>query len=148
MATILAAICLSQTGCATILNLKSDKAIYGGTKHRVEWIKHDLVAPYHTPREGLWLSIYCAAVDLPLSIFADLFTLPITISAGVEGKWQLNEKDSDNKSDDATDPTQQEVFQAPYFIEQPVEMGVEIFPPSPEGYESIPPPQPSPDVNE
>ncbi len=138
---LLAAICFIQTGCATILNLKTDQAILGGTKHRLKWVKYDLIPPYHTPNEGLWLSIYCAAVDLPLSVFADVFTLPITVAAGVERKWQLNETNFDFANDAGYSPDQ-EIFQAPYFIEQPVETEIQVFPPSPDVYEFIPPPQP------
>jgi uncharacterized protein YceK len=81
---ILLGAALSGSGCGTVANLAENQHIYGGTGIDVTSARHafqELAHPddpheYNTTHDESMLLVSCS--DLPLSVMADTFTLPVT----------------------------------------------------------------------
>lgn len=85
------------SGCATIATLNSDDPetpqVYGGTRTHLDFIIFAIAAHFRSGSGGDALALYFVplfAVDIPLSVVADTFLLPVTIerqrTAGARGQ--------------------------------------------------------------
>jgi uncharacterized protein YceK len=87
LAGALSLICLS--GCGTVYNLSSEKAVYGGVGLSLDFGRYvtkgmtDLDHLDMLPSCAV-IGAYCFAVDLPLSALADTLTLPVTLPLAMD----------------------------------------------------------------
>ena len=70
-------LCLSLTGCGSIVNMLTDLEVYGGVKKGVRLIEH----PY-LPKTGEYFfpMIIIGVIDVPLSAVLDTILLPVTLT--------------------------------------------------------------------
>ena len=100
------------TGCGTIGNLQDRDKIYGGVRldGKEAWrAGKELIKPGESPdyttKQDTAILVY-ACVDTPLSLIADTFTLPITVTKSVI-HWV---KGPDHPADPQFQPTDAQVI--------------------------------------
>jgi uncharacterized protein YceK len=98
----------ATSGCGTLVNLGTHDEIYGGTSLDTTSIKHawkEILNPDDphelTPQRDAAV-ILASCADLPLSVFADTFTLPITGYHWVKEQIKPSSADRDQGKLDST----------------------------------------------
>ncbi len=101
---------VSTTGCGTIMNLSTNKKIYGGIQNDLgiaaQCTVKQVIEPENFLDDGLRPTLM-SLIDLPLSAVADTATLPVTVpvALGLKSepetrKKKVNKEDQDEKSDE------------------------------------------------
>lgn len=96
---------VSTTGCGTIMNLSTNKKVYGGIQNDLgiaaQCTVKQAVKPKNFVDEGLRPTLM-SLIDLPLSAVADTATLPITVPAalGYKSEPETRKKKVDKEAKD------------------------------------------------
>jgi uncharacterized protein YceK len=96
-------------GCGTCQNLAGNKAPFGGVAWDVNYALHGRGTGFL--EDELFRPV--AAIDTPISLVGDTFTLPIVLYAATSRYVQARIKDSQERTPEATEPPRQRDSELP-----------------------------------